>query len=74
MSTPTLRRRAQVIGRASSRYLHRYRDQKPVSDTGFRTRNRLPTRRADTDSIKKADIDINMDSYYAHHYSIIYLF
>ena len=72
MSTPTLRRRAQVIGRASSRYLHRYRDQKPVSDTGFRTRNRLPTPRAD--SIKKADIDINMDSYYAHHYSIIYLF
>ena len=45
-----------------------------MSGTGFRTRNRFPTRRADTDSIKKADIDLNVDSYYAHHYSIIYLF
>ena len=45
-----------------------------MSGTGFRTRNRFPTRRADTDSIQKADIDLNVDSYYAHHYSIIYLF
>ena len=47
---------------------------RPISDTGFQTQNRFPTCRANTDSIKKADIDLNMDSYYAHHYSIIYLF